>query len=94
MRTGTLYAFLLDLFPLTDEVLAGNVVLGDALQRAGLDALLHATAGVDPSPEIARLRVLLALARDLGYVSPEVVAFLVRELDRTPTDRIRTAWFQ
>ncbi len=82
MSHSFLYALLLDLFPLTDEVLAGNVVLGDALQRSALEALLRSTAGESPAVELARVRVLLALSRDLGYASPEVVAVLDRSLGR------------
>ncbi len=78
----SLHQYLLDLFPLTDEVLAGNVVLGDALQRAGLDALCAAELGDDPAPHLARVRVLLCLAGDLGLASPEVVEFLARGLER------------
>jgi hypothetical protein len=82
MDHEAVYAFALDLFPLTDEVLAENIVLGDALQRTSLEALLRAANGEDASESLSTVRVLLSLARDLGYVSPEVVAFLVRELDR------------
>jgi len=82
MSHSFLYALLLDIFPLTDEVLAGNVVLGDAIQRSAVDALLRSTAGEDPTPDLAKLRVLLALSRDLGYASPEVVAVLDRSIER------------
>jgi hypothetical protein len=78
----TLYALALDVFPLTDEVLAGNAVLGDALQHAMLDALFFDAAGEDPRGHMGRLQLLLRLARDLGLTSPEVVAYLERAIER------------
>ncbi|MBR9700576.1 hypothetical protein GOV11_01795 [Candidatus Woesearchaeota archaeon] len=71
------YAFLLDFFPLVEEISYENAVLGSVLQVTALDAL------EDPEME-KRLMVLLKLAGDLGYASPEVVAFLIRRIGLLP----------
>lgn len=70
-----LYSFLLDFFPLIDEVHAENAVLGAALQQAALSL-------IDDLSTRPRVLLLLRLSRDLGYVSPEVAQYLERQLLR------------
>ena len=78
MDEGPLYAFLLDFFPLVDEIARENAAIGAALQAIALECLL-----ADDAQELAQARTLLRLAGDLGYTSPEVVRFLTRELEKT-----------
>lgn len=75
------YAFLLDFFPLVDEIGGENAVLCSTMQMIALDVLLERTD--DGS---GRLDILLRLAADLGYVSPEVVHFLVNGLKKLNSD--------
>lgn len=71
------YVFLLDLFPLLDEVVENNHVLASAIEELALSGLREQTL-----ESIENLVVLLSLARDLGYASPEVIAYLLRHAER------------
>ncbi len=62
----TPYEYMLDLFPLVEEISSQNPVLGAVIQATALELL---------NPD---LDTLLQLATDLGYVSEEVVSFLKR----------------
>ncbi|MDD9953168.1 MAG: hypothetical protein OXR66_02425 [Candidatus Woesearchaeota archaeon] len=70
-----MYAFLLDFMPLVEEITQENRMLGETLQYVGLQALLGEC-------RFGKLRILLRLARDLGYTSPEIIQYLERELTR------------
>lgn len=74
------YLLLLDLFPLTDEVIESNHVLGDAIQRTAL--LLLSSDTLQKANAVRELSSLLSLSRDLGCASPEVVGFLLRHIAR------------
>jgi len=63
------YSFLLDFFPLVEEIMAENPILGSAMIAEVLDSIKH-----------QRIETLLLLSRDLGYLSPDVLKFLLREL--------------
>lgn len=68
------YDLLLDLFPLCSEVQEENLLLGQELQRAALSLLDDAAAG-------ARVKLLLRLCNDLGYLDDDVCAYLLRGID-------------
>ncbi len=74
-----LYAFLLDFIPLTDCVHEQNPTFADALQRAALDAI---TSGKVQLEHLERLRLLLQLCCDLGYIDADVLRYLERQLTR------------
>ncbi len=77
-------AFLLDLFPLTDEVAAHHGTLGAALHRCALRWLLH-----EEVPEHRRqLRVLLRLAADLGALEPAVAQYLQAQLAKVESNGV------
>ena len=69
------YSFLLDLFPLVEDMSHENAVLAAAIQMTALDQFL-------PEDPRERLQQLLSLAHDLGYLGNDVAAFLQRELGR------------
>jgi|GEM_PF-5686720 len=74
------YEFLLDYFPLTDAVLQESSILGQELQRAGMEVLY---AAVHDGPLLSRLdwlRLLLRLAYDLGHIDEDVERYLSRSL--------------
>lgn len=70
-----IYACLLDLFPLTDEIQEYNPMVADLLQRKALDVLLF-------RDKMARdqVLILLKLSADLGYVDMEIVEYLRKQL--------------
>lgn len=65
------YDFLLDFFPLVEEISEENAVLGSTLQMCALELLLERYRGRE------KVAVLLRLAADLGYTSDDVVRFLL-----------------
>jgi len=69
------YDFLLDFFPLVDEIVYESPVLGSVLQSIALDMLLD-----NDLTSKKKISVLLQLASDLGYTSLEVVTFLQNQL--------------
>ena len=85
------YAFLLDFFPLTDAVMQENVVLGELLQRTAVEALFAANASPPHLEKLDRLRLLLRLANDLGYIDNDVQHFLQKELHHMVDDVSREA---
>lgn len=78
----SLYSFLLDFFPLTDDVAEQNRVLGDSLQRAGLELLNVASVGFPVMGKLEQVRILLQLSADLGYVDEAVLKYLENALRR------------
>lgn len=69
------YSFMLDYFPLIEEITLQNAVLGCQLQAIAIEYLLE---GKNPRDQII---LLLRLSADLGYTSSEVVAFLLDSLN-------------
>jgi hypothetical protein len=82
MLDREIYAFLLDLFPLTDDVAQENNTLCETMQRTALDLLTAANAGFPISNLLSKVELLLRLFHDLGYVDDEVHEFLRRQLER------------
>lgn len=74
------YSFLLDLFPLTDEIAEQNVVLGHRLADVALDAL--PLASLDRKKYCEQIETLLRLSTDLGYLDLDVLGFLLKELHK------------
>ncbi|HIH23965.1 TPA: hypothetical protein HA251_02930 [Candidatus Woesearchaeota archaeon] len=74
------YAFMLDLFPLTDGLSQECSVLGDRLQSAGIELVMATSAGFPVHNLVSRLELLLRLARDLGHIEEDVHEFLSRSL--------------
>jgi hypothetical protein len=70
------YALLLDLFPLTDEICRENAALGGAIQALALELALGKNNELFDG-----IAVLVRLAGDLGYTSQEVVRFLTRGIE-------------
>ena len=73
-----LYSFLLDLFPLTEEISEQNYVLGHRIAEVALDAMF----AEEYRPALGRLELLLRLSADLGYLDLDVLGFLLKELHR------------
>lgn len=74
------YAFTLDLFPLTDDLSQECSVLCERLQSASLELVMATSAGFPTNNIMSRLELLLRLARDLGHIDEDVHAFLSRSL--------------
>lgn len=68
------YAFLLDFIPLTENISGENRILADLLQRTALEFL----EAQNPEQHLA---TLLQLCCDLGYMDPDVAAYLKRHLE-------------
>jgi hypothetical protein len=83
-----LYEFLLDLFPLTDEIISVNSVLSEKIQQEAIELLLSGE-GALTLVALERMRLLLQLATDLGYVGEEVHCYLRKNLRRV-ADTLRT----
>jgi len=75
-----LYSFLLDFFPLTDDIADQNRVLGESLQRAAIETLIAHNTGAPMLEKLERLRTLLRLSHDLGYTDGDVLRYLERQL--------------
>jgi hypothetical protein len=71
--------FLLELFPLTDELYNAQPTLADLLYRSALAALLEPQQA---SEHLMQTEALLQLACDLGYVDSEVMVFLHQQMER------------
>ena len=74
-----LYSFILDLFPLADEIAEQNAVIGHRLSDIALEALF---ADKDRHLLLGRIELLLRLSGDLGYLDLDVLGFLLMELRR------------
>ena len=75
-----IYAFLLDFFPLVEEISSQNAVLGATLQHMVLQTFLYEVDRRYLQEDVERLKTMLCLSRDLGYVSPEVIDFLIARI--------------
>jgi hypothetical protein len=73
------YAFLLDFFPLIEEVREYQTGIADALEALGLALLLRPDARSDA---VEQLRILLRLCTDLGYIEMDVQTFLLKSLKK------------
>ena len=66
------YSLMLDFFPLACALSEENRVLGDRVQHEAIEFLLGGRKD--------RLEVLLQVSYDLGYLDPNVFAFLQKRL--------------
>ncbi len=86
MDEKSVYAFLLDLFPLTEDVRMQDLSLFDVLRRKAIELLLAAQADYPCRNLVAQIEVLVMLCCDLGYIDEEVRIFLLKGVEKLADD--------
>ena len=86
MNEKSVYAFLLDLFPLTEDVKGQDLSLFDVLRRKAVELLLAAQADYPCRNLLAQVEVLVMLCCDLGYIDEEVRIFLLNGIEKLADD--------
>ncbi len=86
MLDQDVYSFMLDLFPLTEEIVIQDSSLSEILRKKSIDLLLAAQAGFPCRNLLLELETLIRLCTDLGYLEEEVSKFLLLGVEKMARD--------
>ncbi len=86
MLDQDVYSFMLDLFPLTEDVVIQDSSLSEILRKKSIDLLLAAQAGFPCRNLLLELEILIKLCTDLGYIEEDVNKFLLLGIEKMAQD--------